>query len=162
MKVVVGDRTSFSKTVGESDVYLFAGISGDFYEAHVNEQAMASTAFGRRIAHGALLVGYMSAAGTAMIRRVRERDVESVPVSLGYDRLRFTAPVFIGDTITVDYTVTAVETARARSVAEVKVTNQGGGVVAFAEHIMKWLAPEASVASHPDANRASKVGGCSG
>ena len=55
--VEVGDSTRFAKTVGETDVYLFAGITGDFAANHVNEQAMAETGFGRRFAHGALLVG---------------------------------------------------------------------------------------------------------
>ena len=57
--LAVGDSVSFSKTVGESDVYLFAGISGDFSPNHIDEEVMKATPYGRRIAHGALLVGYM-------------------------------------------------------------------------------------------------------
>src|SRR5262245_60372021 len=53
-----GDSVSFAKTVGESDVYLFAGITGDFAVNHVNEQYMARSKYGKRIAHGALLIGY--------------------------------------------------------------------------------------------------------
>src|SRR5215471_7917604 len=56
----VGDTVTFAKTVGETDIYLFAGITGDFSVNHVNEQYMAHSKFGRRIAHGALIVGYMS------------------------------------------------------------------------------------------------------
>jgi acyl dehydratase len=58
--VKVGDRVTFAKTVGECDIYLFAGITGDFSVNHINEQYMAHSKFGRRIAHGALIVGYMS------------------------------------------------------------------------------------------------------
>jgi acyl dehydratase len=58
--VALGDVTRFSKTVSESDVYGFAGITGDFSPNHVNEQAMRDSPYGGRIAHGALMVGYMS------------------------------------------------------------------------------------------------------
>lgn len=54
---VLPAAVSISKTVSESDVHLFAGITGDFPPTHVDEEAMRQTTFGRRIAHGALLVG---------------------------------------------------------------------------------------------------------
>jgi acyl dehydratase len=139
MIVAVGDAVSFSKTVAESDVYLFAGVSGDFYEAHINEAAMQATQFRRRIAHGALLVGYMSAAGTAMIHKLRAEGDSSIPISLGYDQLRFVAPVFISDTVTVHYAVEALDADRRRSTAQIRVTNQRQETVAAAKHIMKWL-----------------------
>ena len=60
----LGISATFSKTVGESDVYMFAGITGDFAPNHVNEQFMQETQYGHRIAHGALMVGYMSTAST--------------------------------------------------------------------------------------------------
>src|SRR5262249_589016 len=55
--VKAGDSVSFAKTVGETDIYLFAGITGDFSVNHVNEQYMAQSKYRHRIAHGALLVG---------------------------------------------------------------------------------------------------------
>ena len=76
-----GDRVTFSKTVGETDVYLFAGITGDFSVNHVNEQYMARTKYGHRIAHGALIVGYMSTCSTMMIERCKS-------ISLGERRFR--------------------------------------------------------------------------
>ncbi|WP_257958787.1 MaoC/PaaZ C-terminal domain-containing protein [Bacillus sp. V3-13] len=63
----VGESVSFSKTVSESDVYLFAGITGDLGENHVNEDYMKKTPYKKRIAHGALLVGYASATSTLII-----------------------------------------------------------------------------------------------
>ena len=54
--VAVGDATTFTKTVGEYDVYSFAGISGDFAPNHVNKAYMEKSSYGRLIAHGALLV----------------------------------------------------------------------------------------------------------
>ena len=67
--LAVGDQVRFSKTVSESDVYLFAGITGDLAPNHVDEEYMRGTPYGRRIAHGALLVGFMSTASTMMVER---------------------------------------------------------------------------------------------
>jgi len=64
-----GDSVSFAKTVGETDIYLFAGITGDFAVNHVNEQYMAKSKYGRRIAHGALLIGFASTCSTLMIEK---------------------------------------------------------------------------------------------
>ena len=130
---------SFSKTVSESDVYLFAGITGDLAPNHVDEQFMKATPYGRRIAHGALLVGYMSRASTMIGDRIAGLDASIFPVSLGYDRVRFLKPVFIGDTITVRYTVETIEAAKNRTVAKVEVTTERGELAAVASHIMAWL-----------------------
>ena len=135
----LGSSAFFSKTVSESDVYLFAGITGDFAPNHVNEQFMRGTQYGRRIAHGALLVGYMSTASTMINALVAERVPDIFPVSLGYDRVRFLKPVFIGDTITVSYLVESIDAAKNRSLAKVEVSNDRGEVVAAATHLMKWL-----------------------
>lgn len=139
MYPTVGQQVAFSKTVSEADVYLFAGITGDFSVNHVNEHYMNQTAFGHRIAHGALLVGYMSTTSTMMIERCAKPGDGATPVSLGYDRVRFVAPVFIGDTITVTYRVTEVEASRRRSLADVEVRNQDEQTVAVARHILKWV-----------------------
>ncbi len=137
--VAVGDHASFSKTVSETDVYLFAGITGDFSPNHVDEAYMARSSFGRRQAHGALTLGFMSTASTLAIAKSRE-GAEETPVSLGYDRVRFLAPVYFGDTVTVDYTIAAIDLERRRSTGEIKVTNQDGTLVAVATHILKWVA----------------------
>ncbi|MCL6607521.1 MAG: dehydratase [Geminicoccaceae bacterium] len=137
--VRVGQSVSFAKTVGESDVYLFAGITGDLSPNHVNEQVMAGTSYGRRIAHGALLVGFMSTCSTRMIEQAPPTP-DATPVSLGYDRIRFLAPVFIGDTLTFTYAIVEVDPARRRSRARIEAVNQHGTLVAVAEHILKWVA----------------------
>lgn len=133
-----GTRVSFSKTVSESDVYLFAGITGDLSPNHVDEVFMRGTQYGRRIAHGALIVGYMSRAST-MIAEKALVGGPLFPVSLGYDRIRLLAPVFIGDTITVAYDVAGYDNDKQRSIGKVTVTNERAETVAVAEHIMKWL-----------------------
>ena len=136
----VGDSAQFSKTVGESDVYLFAGITGDFAANHVNEMAMKSTKYGRRIAHGALIVGFMSNVSSKILDKARMVSAKENPVSLGYDRIRFLDAVCIGDTITITYTIKSIDTVKRRSVASIVVTNQDGKEVAVAEHILKWVA----------------------
>jgi len=137
--VSIGDRVEFSKTIGESDVYLFAGITGDLSGNHVNEEFMKRSAYGRRIAHGVLLVGFMSTTSTLMIERCRGTGADETPVSLGYDRVRFLAPAFIGDTVTVTYRIVEIDPERRRSRSEIEVKNQAGELVAVAQHILKWV-----------------------
>src|ERR1700710_2129405 len=73
--VEIGQEFRFAKTVGEADVTLFAGLTGDFSDTHMNEQYMQEkSSIGTRIAHGALLVGYMSTASTISIAHVIHRD----------------------------------------------------------------------------------------
>jgi acyl dehydratase len=130
----------FSKTVSETDVYMFAGITGDFSPNHVNEVAMAGTPYGGRIVHGALLVGYMSAVSTRILERNADLiPADETPVALGYDRIRFLAGVRIGDTVTVSYEITGTDAAERRSYADIRVTNQRNELVAVARHIMKWV-----------------------
>ena len=134
MNVTVGETVTFRKTVGESDVYLFAGITGDLAANHVDEVFMAGTPYGRRIAHGVLVLGYSSTASTALLARI------GVPgVSYGYDRVRFTAPVFIGDTVTVTYRVETVDVANLTVTSRIEVTRQDGTLCLVADHILKLL-----------------------
>ncbi|MFI4988386.1 MAG: MaoC family dehydratase [Alphaproteobacteria bacterium] len=137
--VGVGDEVRFAKTVSESDVYLFAGITGDFAGNHVNEEYMKRSAYGGRIAHGALLVGYMSTTSTMMIAKSVAQSIDETPVSLGYDRVRFLKGVKLGDTVTVTYRIIEIDPARRRSRAKVEVANQHGELCAVAEHLLKWV-----------------------
>ena len=88
----IGQSAEFTKTVTETDVVLYAGITGDFNPMHVDEVAASKTRFGSRIAHGMLSAGFISA-GIGM----------NLPgpgaVYMG-QTLRFTKPVRIGDTVT--------------------------------------------------------------
>ena len=135
----VGCSVSFAKTVGESDIYLFAGITGDLSPNHVNEEFMKQTAYGRRIAHGVLIMGYMSTASSMILQKYPAADDNATPVSLGYDHVRFLKPVFINDTITVNYTIQEFDSERQRSLSNIEVSNQHGEVVAVAKHILKWV-----------------------
>lgn len=129
--VPIGSRGVFTKTVSESDVYLYAGITGDFSPNHIDEMYMAGGKYGRRIAHGTLLVGFMSTA-SAHVYLGRT-------VSLGYDRIRFTAPVFFGDTVTTEYLVREYDPAKRRIYAEVTCRNQHGETVAIAVNIRAFV-----------------------
>jgi 3-hydroxybutyryl-CoA dehydratase len=133
---ILHQRVQFRKTVGESDVYQFAGITGDLHPNHVDEVYMSRTPYGRRIVHGALLVGFMSATSTLMTQRITTADSQAV-VSYGYDRIRFIKPVHIGDTITVDYAVSRVDDAEAKAFADVTIRNQRNELVCAGTHILK-------------------------
>jgi len=147
--VAVGDRVRFAKTVSESDVYLFAGITGDLAPNHVDDAYMQGTPYGRRIAHGALLIGFMSTASTMIVERHGGLEGDETPVSLGYDRIRFLAPVFIGDTVSVTYRIAEVDPARRRSRSEIEIRNQDGALVAVGQHLMKWVANPTAVPLYP-------------
>lgn len=125
--IVVGAQSIFAKTVSETDVYNYAGISGDFSPNHVNAEYMREGQYGERLAHGTLLIGFMSAAAAALnLGRT---------VSQGYDRVRFLKGVRFGDTITTKYEVARIDREKKRVYAEVSCTNQRGETVAVATNI---------------------------
>lgn len=87
-------RRTSGRTITETDIVVHAGHTGDFYPHHVDAHWAASSEFGERIAHGTLVLSV--AAGLAA------GEINPVSFSYGYDRVRFVAPVHIGDTIYVD------------------------------------------------------------
>jgi 3-hydroxybutyryl-CoA dehydratase len=87
----VGDTAEFGKTISESDIYLYAGITGDFNPAHVNHVYAESTFFKTRIAHGMLSAGLISA--------VLANQLPGPGTIYLKQELRFLTPVRIGDTI---------------------------------------------------------------
>ena len=138
----IGAEVRFAKTLGETDFYLFSGISGDFDKVHVNEEYMRTTVFDRQIAHGILVLALSSTTASMMSSRYSTADSPFTPVSAGYDRVRFLKPVFIGDTITVVYRVAEVDQERLRSRSRVEMTNQKGETVLVAEHLLAWVPRE--------------------
>jgi 3-hydroxybutyryl-CoA dehydratase len=129
----LGTTVTFAKTISESDVYLYAGITGDIGPNHTNAQYMAGTRFGQRVAHGALTLGLMSTCSTRLIEVLGDTPT----VNYGYDRVRFIHPVFFGDTVTVTYTVEEADEEKREMRAKVTATNQNGKVVAAATNILK-------------------------
>ena len=85
-----------SRTITEADVVNFAGISGDYNPLHIDEEFCKQTQFGTRIAHGPLV--YSIAAG--LLFQLHLYD-DTLIAFLGFDSLKFTLPVKIGDTVRV-------------------------------------------------------------
>lgn len=117
----IGDSASVSKTVSETDVYLFAGITGDLNPAHTNEVASSQTMFKGRIAHGMLSAGFISAVLGMYLPGPGT-------IYLGQE-LKFTKPVRIGDTVTATATVVEKDETKNRLKLETICTNQDGDVV---------------------------------
>lgn len=97
----VGQKAEFSKTVSESDIYLFAGITGDMNPAHINETYACQTHFKTRIAHGMLSAGFIST-----ILGCQLPGPGTIYLS---QELKFLAPVLIGDTITAQAEVINID-----------------------------------------------------
>ncbi|MFA9441152.1 MaoC family dehydratase [Uliginosibacterium sp. sgz301328] len=135
-----GDSVSLEKHVTAGAIRAFAELSGDFSPNHVDEAAMAESPYGRVIAHGAMMVAYMSHCSTEIVERVSGVRDKETPVSLGYDRIRYLKPVFAGDRLKLEYTVRDVDTLRRRTVSEIRIVNQDGELVCVGEHILKWVA----------------------
>ena len=117
----LGDSASFTKTVSEHDVYTYAGVSGAFNPAHVNDVEAQKGMFGKRIAHGMLSAGFISTVlGTQL--------PGPGTIYMGQE-LRFTKPVFFGDTITATVTVAELIPEKNRAILDTVCTNQNGEVV---------------------------------
>ena len=130
----VGDTAEFAKTVSEYDVYGFAGIVGDFYGVHVNEEYAKTTRFEKRIAQGALSVGFLATVMGLMAAKAPNPGA----VSHRYD-ITFTAPVYIGDTVTARLDLVEKDEERNTCVFTATVTNQKGTVVASGRTYLKVL-----------------------
>jgi acyl dehydratase len=97
------------------------------------------SSLGRRIAHGALIVGYMSTVSTISIQHIIHLpDLTDFPVSAGYDRIRFLRPTFFGDTVTVSYEITEIDRDGGKSFAKMEAINQKGELLAVGVHVMRW------------------------
>jgi 3-hydroxybutyryl-CoA dehydratase len=130
----IGDTADFAKTVSEYDVYGFAGIVGDFYGVHVNEEYAKTTRFGKRIAQGALSVGFLATVMGTMAARAPNPGA----VSYRYD-VTFLAPVYIGDTVTARLTLVEKDEERNTCVFDATVTTQTGVVAASGRTYLKVL-----------------------
>ncbi len=119
--IQLGDSASFTKTVTEADVVNFAGVSGDFNPAHINDVAAKESMFGQRIAHGMLSAGFISA--------VLGMQLPGPGTIYIGQELKFKLPVFIGDTITATATVVERNEEKNRLKLETTCTNQKGEVV---------------------------------
>lgn len=132
----VGDRAEFTKTISESDVYLYAGITGDLNPAHINEPYAANTFFKTRIVHGMLPVGFISAViGTKL------PGPGAIYVS---QSVHFKAPVIFGDTITASVEVTEINSEKNRVRLLTTCENQKGVTVLGGEAVVSPPKPPKS------------------
>jgi len=142
-QLTVGDASEFSKTVSESDVYLYAGITGDLnpahinetYAGHINESYASNTFFKNRIAHGMLTAGFISAViGTQL------PGPGTIYMS---QNLNFLAPVRIGDTVTARVTVIEKLDEKKRVRLETNCYNQDGTQLVSGEALISPPRPAA-------------------
>lgn len=130
----IGDTADFAKTVSEYDVYGFAGIVGDFYAVHLNEEFAKTTRFGRRIAQGSLSVGFISTVMGYMAQKAPNPGA----VSYRYD-ITFKAPVFIGDTVTATLRLREKDEENNTCIFDASVAKPDGTVVAAGTTYLKVL-----------------------
>jgi 3-hydroxybutyryl-CoA dehydratase len=135
----IGERAEYSRKVSADDIRRFAEISGDFAPIHIDEAFAQTTPYGKTIAHGALLMGLLSATSTMIAARSKERGAPGTPVSLGYDRIRIIKPVFAEDLVIARYTLESVDDHAGRTRSKVEIVNQQGDVCLVGSHIMKWV-----------------------
>jgi len=124
-QIQIGQSASFTKTITETDVYLFAGISGDFNPAHVNENFAKDTMFKGRIAHGMLC--------SSLISTVLGMYLPGPGSIYLKQDIKFLAPVRFNDTITATCTAKEKIIEKNRIIFECKVTNQEGVDVIIGE-----------------------------
>lgn len=125
-------RKTRGRTITEADIVIHAGQSGDFFPHHMDEEWCKTQPFRKRIAHGTLI--FTIAVG------LTADHINPVSMTYGYDRIRFTRPVFIGDTITVTTTIKEKKDHKKPGFGIViellEVTNQQNEVVMICEHLL--------------------------
>ena len=125
----VGDTTTFSKTITEADILLFAAVSGDNYPLHVDAEYAKTTRFGQRAAHGMLTASLLSTVNGLMLQKPGGIYVEQ--------SVRFRRPVFIGDTLTARAEVIELITAKRRLRVRTSIVNQHGKTVVDGEGVIQ-------------------------
>lgn len=126
LPVKIGDKATFTKTVTEDDIVAFARVTGDNQPLHLDDSYAAKTRFKKRIAHGMLSAGFISAVlGTKL--------APSAVVVYLSQTLRFRLPVAIGDTITAEAEVTALDPEKRIATIRTDCLNQNGEAVVKGE-----------------------------
>ncbi len=127
----IGQNASFAKTITETDVSMFAGISGDFNPVHINEEEARKSVFEKRIAHGMLSASLIS---TVLGMYLPGKGT----IYLGQN-LDFKKPVFIGDTITANAEVSEIIKPE-KGIYKLKTwcVNQNDEVVIDGEAVVKY------------------------
>ncbi|THB64832.1 MAG: MaoC family dehydratase [Spirochaetaceae bacterium] len=120
-QLAVGDSAYFAKTLSEADMLLFAGITGDVNQLPINEEFAKRTKYGRRIAHGMLTASF--------ITNIVGMQLPGYGSSMQSQKVRFLKPVFVGDTIEIGVTITAIHPEENTVDFETNAINQNGETV---------------------------------
>lgn len=139
LEQALGRVVTYRKTVAESDIYAFAGVTGDLSPNHVDRVHAQALGLGERVAHGVLLLGYASTCSTRLVEQLPH-----AALSYGYDRVRFTKAVTVGETITVELRPVDYEAETAKLRCDVRIVDEAGDVCLVATHILKMLTSPAS------------------
>ena len=131
MDLKIGDTFSISREVTDELIRGFAELSGDHNPIHLDEEFARQTRFGRRIAHGMLSGAFISA--------VLGYEFKSRKIVYLSQTMKFTAPTYIGDTITTTATVTAIREDKGIVTLETNCTRQGGEVTLRGEAVVMIL-----------------------
>ena len=131
MNIKVGDRFTKERLVTDELVRAFAEISGDHNPIHIDEDFAKTTRFGRRIAHGMLSGAFISA---VLGYEFAERKIVYLSQTM-----RFTAPVFVGDTVTTTATVTHIREDKPIVTIETVCTKQTGEMTLQGEAVVMLL-----------------------
>ena len=138
-QIKLGEEHTIQKTISESDVYLYAGIVGDFHPNHVNA-VYAEEKLGARVAHGALLPGFVSRCTVELIgQRLNPPGYAAQTFSI-----KCVSPVFIGDTISVLVKVSRIERESRKIFMSTEITSQDGRVCAVGDTNIKVLREKAA------------------
>lgn len=125
MQLKIGDKFTTNRTVTDELIRAFAEVSGDYNPIHLDEEFASKTRFGKRIAHGMLSGAFISA-----VLGNEFKDMKIVYLS---QTMRFTAPVFIGDTVTTTATITNIREDKNIITCETICTNQNGETLVTGE-----------------------------
>ncbi len=125
----IGDDASLSRTITDTHIVGYADITGDMNPVHLDDDYARQSLFGERIAHGMLMAGLISAVLGTQLPGPNS-------IYLGQD-LKFTAPVKIGDTVTVVVTVTEKRDDKQIIKLRTTVSNQHGVVVVDGSAVIK-------------------------
>lgn len=131
MDLQIGDNFSTSKQITDAVVRAFAELSGDFNPIHLDEEFAAKTRFGKRIAHGMISGALISA---VLGYEFKERKIVYLSQTL-----KFTAPVFLDDTVTATATVANIREDKPVVTLETVCTNQNGETVVKGEAVVMVL-----------------------
>src|SRR6478736_6440750 len=118
------------RTITDADLVGFAGLTGDFSELHTSDVYAKASQFGRRVAHGMLGLAYAHGLMWARTGELRETAV----AFLGIDEWRFVGPIFVGDTIFVNYRIAELRDSKSKptqaiAIFEVEVETQDKRIV---------------------------------